>query len=52
MDMMEQRNKHLQNVINRFGQYDSQEFEFDNDKASPSFSVTYNNAKNDQTEEI
>lgn len=29
MDMLEQRNKHLQNVINRFGQFDKQEFEFE-----------------------
>jgi len=28
LDAMELRNKHLQNVINRFGQYDKQEFEF------------------------
>ena len=28
LDAMELRTKHLQNVINRFGQYDKQEFEF------------------------
>lgn len=34
MDIMEQRNKHLQNVIHRFGNYDTQEFEFDNGRIS------------------
>jgi predicted RNase H-like nuclease len=29
VDMMEQRNKHLHDVINRFGNYDKEEFEFD-----------------------
>lgn len=33
MDMMDQRNKHLQNVINRFGQFDKQEFEFETEAA-------------------
>lgn len=51
-DMLEQRTKHLQNVITRFGNYDVIEFDFAasaNKKGSPGFN--FDEEDQDQEEE-